>query len=148
MYGHGLLPTPEYDDWRRRCLSGDSLAGECEWEPWDLWETMVGDSNINMYALSYPLCSPELQAPLHRQRFRLLDTLLRRPGVAFNRTRLELLYEPCREDYMTTYLNRGDVRAALHVPHGITWESCNDPLFYNYSIADQEEPQEPRCRPA
>ena len=26
IWGHGLLPTPEYDEWRRTCRSGESLT--------------------------------------------------------------------------------------------------------------------------
>ena len=39
------------------------------------------------------------------------------------------LYEPCREGYLTAYLNRPDVRAALHVDHDRPWVACDDLVF-------------------
>ena len=125
IWGHGMLPTPEYDQWRRQCASGDSLQSDddldCYWMPWDLYDMFAGDANP--YALSYPVCTDFIQQPLHRQRFRLLDTLLQRSTGVYGpyhnaSARLELLYEPCREDYLSEYLNRDDVRwVGVHLAH-------------------------------
>mmetsp|Transcript_5931 Transcript_5931/g.10030 ORF Transcript_5931/g.10030 Transcript_5931/m.10030 type:complete len:758 (+) Transcript_5931:1443-3716(+) len=154
IWGHGLLPTPEYDQWRRECRSGESLQSDddvdCYWMPWVLYDEFVGD-NVNPYALSYPLCTDFIQRPLHMQRFRLIDKLLqRRTGIygAYHNasSKLELLYEPCREDYLTEYLNRDDVRTALHVDHSRQWNSCSDPIFDNYTEADSELPMEDKYK--
>ncbi len=34
-------------------------------------------------------------------------------------------YEPCAEDYMTQYLNRADVKAAIHVKEDVNWVDCS-----------------------
>lgn len=51
-------------------------------------------------------------------------------------------YDPCLMTDEPLYLNRADVRAALHVPSFVgTWEACSSKL--NYSIPDNEAPMEP-----
>lgn len=40
-------------------------------------------------------------------------------------------YEPCADDYTTTYLNRADVKAAIHAPLTAKWNSCSNTLSYN-----------------
>ena len=37
-------------------------------------------------------------------------------------------YEPCEEDYMTSYLNQDSVKAALHVNADIKWLDCSRTL--------------------
>ena len=42
-------------------------------------------------------------------------------------------YEPCADDWMTTYLNRADVKTALHVKSDITWADCSRSIHYQQS---------------
>lgn len=47
-------------------------------------------------------------------------------------------YEPCSDNYATTYLNRADVKEAIHANPDITWAECSSKtsygtLVYNYS---------------
>ena len=37
-------------------------------------------------------------------------------------------YEPCAEDYMTTYLNTAEVKKAIHVKDDIEWQDCSRSL--------------------
>lgn len=37
IWGHGLLPTPAYEQWARRCDGGDDATGDCGWLPWSYW---------------------------------------------------------------------------------------------------------------
>lgn len=43
-------------------------------------------------------------------------------------------YEPCEDNYATIYLNRADVKEAIHVKSNIKWEQCSYTL--NYSNTD------------
>jgi carboxypeptidase C (cathepsin A) len=40
-------------------------------------------------------------------------------------------YEPCADDYMTTYLNQATVKDALHVKTDITWQDCSRTIRYS-----------------
>lgn len=42
-----------------------------------------------------------------------------------------LRYEPCEEDYLTSYLNQTSVKAALHVKEDIDWKDCSYTLRYD-----------------
>jgi carboxypeptidase C (cathepsin A) len=39
-------------------------------------------------------------------------------------------YEPCAENYMTKYMNRADVKTAIHVKDDIVWEDCSTTIRY------------------
>lgn len=45
-------------------------------------------------------------------------------------------YEECVYHYMTAFLNRNDVREALHVPNHITWVECNEDVQSEWPIED------------
>ena len=47
---------------------------------------------------------------------------------------------------MTTYLNRPDVRSALHVDHDRPWAQCDDLVFDQYDETSHDTPQQPLWR--
>lgn len=51
----------------------------------------------------------------------------------------EDVYHPCAENHLFNYLNRDDVKAALHVKGDIDWSMCTDDI--NYSDEDHFTPQ-------
>ena len=51
----------------------------------------------------------------------------------------EDVYHPCAENHLFNYLNRDDVKAALHVKGDIDWSMCSDDI--NYSDEDSFTPQ-------
>ena len=51
--------------------------------------------------------------------------------------------EPCREDYLTAYLNRADVRKALHVDHDREWVACDDVVWEGYDQDSSDASTEP-----
>ena len=108
------------------------------------------------YALGFPLCTEENEyyggaSAHHAQRFRQLDLIFQGSGVSGNenfteppvRRTLPGLYEPCREDYLTTYLNRPEVRSALHVDHGRKWAACDDLVWDGYDEESSNRGTEP-----
>lgn len=176
-WGHGLLPTDKYLEWRERCPetatrmataddgylysysysdSGEAtpFTGDptlCYTDGWALYRTWVGgDAEVNPYALAYPTCEePERMGggSGYMQRFRLFSLLQQQAGariVGDNVTApMRPLYGPCGEDFMTKYLNRADVREALHIDHDRPWAPCDDPLFDGYDEASHNAPQMP-----
>jgi len=78
---HTARRPNRYDEWAKHCKAGDDVNATCIWLPWAYWGTFVRDEFVDPYALSFPLCSAELNAGKHQgghhaQRFRLLDLLL------------------------------------------------------------------------
>ena len=41
-------------------------------------------------------------------------------------------YEPCTEIYSIEYLNREDVKLAIHAEGDLTWDSCSNNVIYQY----------------
>ena len=87
--------------------------------------------NLNPYALDYPVC-------LSQQQMMMRD-FLKNDGVFINTT-MDIPYEPCEDEYMTTYLNRDDVKYALNVKQDINWAECSRTT--KYELKDKMLPME------
>jgi hypothetical protein len=101
---------------------------------------------LNLYALDYPVCTEDSprsllqrkgrsqRAWLMRNQLRALAEVTRNADGSDNEAigqirkmlKLEPVdgYEPCEDDYMTTYLNQASVKEALHVHSDIVWADC------------------------
>ena len=121
----------------------------CRSDGWLYYSTYVGgDDVVNPYALGWPVCSEFEQAAGYMQRFRLFSLLQASAGqrVVGNASSVPMrggLYSPCGENFMEVYLNRADVRAALHVDHERRWSSCDDPVFVEYNQSSHDAPMQP-----
>jgi hypothetical protein len=51
-----------------------------------------------------------------------------------------------KESYITSYLNRDDVRSALHIDHNRKWTACDDFLWTNYSQESMSTHIEPHYK--
>eukprot|EP01041_Mallomonas_annulata_P006910 gene6910-14028_t len=56
-------------------------------------------------------------------------------SVSFTSPSVRMDYKPCIDDYTRSYLNRLDVKRALHVNENIAWGKCAD-IQYDYSNMD------------
>lgn len=79
--------------------------------------------NLDPYALDFPLCLSNAQ----RRRMNEFIHQNKNPGLLHQ---MNVRYEPCEEDFETTYLNRADVQTALHVK-ATTWGACSNIVRYN-----------------
>ena len=106
---------------------------------------------INPYALDYPTCtdtdlsssaqdkvsssiSRHLASSPSSSQVHHLYSLRDNMPVIWNAPPFlpnEDTYHPCAERYMTKYLNRDDVKAALHVNANRTWKTCTDEITYS-----------------
>ena len=100
--------------------------------------------NLNPYALDYPVCTEDaatqrgLAKGGRSQRTWLLNHLLggmdagSLKGIRKD-LKLEPVegYEPCADDYMTSYLAQTNVKQAIHVKEDITWEDCSRSIRYD-----------------
>jgi len=50
-------------------------------------------------------------------------------------SQMNVKYEPCEENFETTYLNRADVQTAIHV-QSTTWAACSNTIRYNQTDSD------------
>lgn len=104
---------------------------------------------INPYALDYPTCT---DTDLFSSTSKDESSISRYLGLSTQVDRLynlrdtnpiiwnvppflpnEDMYHPCAERYMTKYLNREDVKSALHVNTTRTWKTCTDEISYSQS---------------
>jgi len=97
-------------------------------------------SGINPYALDFPVCIDEDGSTsfyhLNEQRMQLLKHTknlnfdLNEANISSTSRRLK--YKPCEENFFTDYLNREDVRDALHVMDDAPkWTECSNNISYS-----------------
>jgi len=144
-WGHQLISKPLWDEYSDTCRKGNHPRSleECE----TLFLAMYKQiGNLNPYALDYPVCTDDSRAGAkggRRQRVwmlnHFLDSMATMEGsdpqsIQTMRDTLKLEsvdgYEPCAEDYMTTYLNTAEVKKAIHVKDDIEWQDCSRSLRY------------------
>ncbi len=130
-WGHQIIPKTLWDKWTSKC--GDfghkaKNAEECESYFLEIYAKV---SDINPYALDYPVCQSDSQPLPRGQSAALLRHALSHMKEESKRAlRLTDEYEPCEDDYLSTYLNRADVKEALHVKSDITWSDCSRTINY------------------
>jgi hypothetical protein len=76
------------------------------------------------YALDYPVCVGDRRLKYGRgQRAALLNHILGSNSKIKEAIGLDVdgSYEPCEDDYATSYMNRADVKTAIHVKGDIEW---------------------------
>lgn len=117
-WDHQLIARPDWDRYvDEGCLEVANLLNKtaCSMLVMEL-ERKVG--NLNPYALNYPVCVTSQQS-------KMINYLT----SYYNDD--QSTYEPCEDNYATTYMNRPDVKTALHVNPNITWEQCSSTTKYN-----------------
>ena len=100
-------------------------------------------AGINPYAVDYPVCVEDsskrgLAKGGRTQRTWLLNHLLAGMSDEIDKSAIRQLlklepvssYEPCADDYMTTYLNQASVKTAIHVKSDVEWVDCSRSIRY------------------
>eukprot|EP00595_Chromulina_sp_UTEXLB2642_P000706 CAMPEP_0196761294 /NCGR_PEP_ID=MMETSP1095-20130614/470_1 /TAXON_ID=96789 ORGANISM="Chromulina nebulosa, Strain UTEXLB2642" /NCGR_SAMPLE_ID=MMETSP1095 /ASSEMBLY_ACC=CAM_ASM_000446 /LENGTH=376 /DNA_ID=CAMNT_0042110623 /DNA_START=189 /DNA_END=1316 /DNA_ORIENTATION=- len=132
-WGHQLVSKPLWDKYTTDCLDKRiPNITECEFIFTDIYIQV--ERTLNPYALDYPTCESDSKHKYGRsQRTWLLNHLLFDSSDKLKSViGLEPVdgYEPCEEDYMTSYLNLPEVKQALHVNSDITWTDCSRTIKY------------------
>lgn len=123
-WGKQLLPKTAWDTYvANGCLTtaGQLNNSVCSTLILDFMKKI---GNLNPYALDYPVCLTAQQRTMH----------------AFMHGSFAEEYEPCEDAFSTTYLNRADVKYALHVRDNIEWEECSRTT--KYELKDKMVPME------
>ena len=167
-YMHGLIAKPFFELWEQNCVIKKNYDdSKCD-GLMNLMMDNAGKL-INPYAVDYPACTepdnndypPQLDeeeiawssmenqilangiTSTNRRRMaataqsaRLLDsTSIRSPPFLPQAD----IYHPCAEAHLFAYLNRDDVKKALHVDIDRDWTMCTDDI--NYSEESRDTPQ-------
>jgi len=127
-WGKQLLPKPAWDVYvANGCITtaGQLNNSVCSSLILDFMKKI---GNLNPYALDYPVCLTAQQRTMHAF---LHDGSLSEGALA---------YEPCEDQFSTDYLNRDDVKSALHVRGDIAWDECSRTT--KYELKDKMLPME------
>ncbi len=133
-WGHQLIPKPLWDSYSKKCVDERKIrnAEECEQM---FVEIYAKTSYMNPYALDYPVCLSDSDHFIWRGQ---TGALMRHALHHFKESSKAALglsdekYVPCADDYLATYLNRADVKAALHVKSDIEWSDCSRTIKYSH----------------
>lgn len=136
-WGHQLLPEPL---WKRyesaNCATTFPPSDTCS-DITGKMDTILG--GFDAYALDYPTCATKQAAGRH-ERWTLRRAIMRANAALKSGADVSLdaegPYEPCVEDFMTAYLNRADVQAAIHVKAGAKWSMCSNAVGSAYNLTD------------
>lgn len=116
-----LLPLPLWEKYTEQgCLDPAVMLNNSACSTYAL-DFMKRIGNLNPYALDYPVC-------VTAQQKQMTNYLL--GSSASNNLNADIAYEPCRDNYMTEYLNQDIVKKQLHVKQDIVWEECSRTTKY------------------
>ena len=111
FWGHQMIPGNVWSEYQDECVNAKiPNATICTAA---FYKFYFGVGNINPYALDYPVCTESTRIGGRHQRKALLssligeDTKLRELVLGAN---WDASYEPCEDDYATTYMNLPEVR--------------------------------------
>ena len=131
-WGHQVISKPTWETYQQSCLTiRDFSLEKCE----TIFLKMMGEiGDLNPYALDYPVCVGDRRLRAGRgQRAALFNHILGNSSPKFKEAlglEADGSYEPCEDDFSTTYMNRADVKAAIHVKDSIKWEECSRSIRY------------------
>ena len=142
-WGKQLLPKPLWDKYVANGCQKTSQQLNNSVCSFLILDFMRKIGNLNPYALDYPVC---LSGQQRAFREFMYDTPL--PTLrAFDKSALRAFdksvqstFEPCGDEYAATYLNRADVKAAIHVRSDIAWDECSRTT--KYQLEDKMLPME------
>jgi len=128
-WGKQLLPKPLWDKYLENNCTDPVQQLNSTTCSLLMLNFMKKIGNLNPYALDYPVC-------LSQQQLRMQEFLRDENENTSN----SIQYEPCEDLYSSNYLNKMDVKLALHVHTDIEWEECSRTTKYN--LADKMLPME------
>lgn len=167
-YMHGLIAWPLYKKWEKHCTDpNDYPEDKCGIIINAMFQES-GDG-INPYALDFPVCTEldndDYPPPMKSSQFIVNQENTLHEGETTSTSRRKLIgnssqsskllqhtsvlnppylpsedkYHPCAESHLNHYLNRDDVKKALHVKLDRKWNMCTDDI--DYSEEDSATPQ-------
>lgn len=90
-------------------------------------------ANYDHYDLLVPTCDNDQQFKRAQFSHPMGRAYAKRKAATFGNAPAP--YGPCADDYVTQWLNRPDVQAAIHANTSITWVECSNALDYTINLA-------------
>eukprot|EP00286_Rhodomonas_abbreviata_P028637 CAMPEP_0181304866 /NCGR_PEP_ID=MMETSP1101-20121128/9398_1 /TAXON_ID=46948 /ORGANISM="Rhodomonas abbreviata, Strain Caron Lab Isolate" /LENGTH=486 /DNA_ID=CAMNT_0023410691 /DNA_START=277 /DNA_END=1737 /DNA_ORIENTATION=+ len=160
---HQLVPKPVFDKYAKAGCDLENDANEtlCV-QVSQIMDELTQD--LDPYALDFPVCTDAVKGQGQPERLALMRKVAesrrmeqeKRMGEEGRLNDKETgglggyfpKYKPCIDSYLTSYLNRKDVQAAIHVraPGSVEWGVCNDMINAHYDISDVNAPMMPLYR--
>ena len=143
-YGHQIIPKPMFDQY---------ILAKCK----DTWPTpaacgAITDQMDNIlggfdpYALDFPVCdaSSSEQFGTH-ERHLMRENVRRSTSHHSGGGYFPKVYEPCSQAWAASYLDRDDVRKAIHVNADVPkqWELCSNAVNQHFNMTDVNAPMMP-----
>ena len=129
LWARQMIPKPSWDKYvSEGCTNSIMLLNNSACSTLML-DFMHMTSNSNPYALDYPICVTAQQTWMTNFIFDK-STFQAHPSIPLKED-----YQPCEDNYATDYMNRMDVKTALHVKTEINWEECSRTV--KYEMADK-----------
>lgn len=141
LCGHALASRPTCDTFTEHCLSSSGPDSECT----AAQQAVVNEAGaLDAYGLDFPVCDANVEQK--RLLTHLYKSKMHERGFSAKlKQQLATVptpYDPCEMAEEATYLNRADVRAAIHASSSVsTWTSCSTVVSYNQT--DVNTPMEP-----
>jgi len=150
FWGHQLVPLPLMQQYKQNDCSNDTFVSNKAALTCFSIESQIENSvgNLNPYALDYPVClssdrgakSGRAQRLWFKQQIEAARSARlgndEKHRKLTETTLLKEAYEPCGDNYATSYLNLPDVKQAIHVKSDIKWGECSSSTRYNMSDSD------------
>jgi hypothetical protein len=141
LCGHALASRPTCDDFFLHCLQPSGPDAQCT----AAQSQVVGEAGgLDAYGLDFPTCgsTAEQKKLLSHIYAKKMHSKGFSPKLKSQLQTIPSPYDPCEMNEETTYLNRADVRAAIHAsPKVNSWSSCSS--IVNYNQTDVNTPMEP-----
>jgi carboxypeptidase C (cathepsin A) len=143
-YGHQIIPKPLFDQYTNaNCINTWPTPDACG-NITDQMDAILG--GFDPYALDFPICdaSDSTQMGAH-ERHTMRETVLRANAHHSGSGYFPSSYSPCAQSWAASYLDRQDVRVAIHVDASVPaqWELCNNAVNQKFNKTDVNLPMMP-----
>lgn len=142
FHGHQLLPQPLFEAYHANNCTTKTYTEVCQHLAGQARTIVAG---LDPYGLDFPTCNVRAEKQLFLAKLGLVSRESEEndavdDSILSKSRRLQYFpskYQPCEESYTTSWLNRPDVRKALHVRQGASvWAPCNNYINIVYNQTD------------
>jgi carboxypeptidase C (cathepsin A) len=145
-YGHQIIPKPLWDQYTKaNCIDTWPTPDACQ-NITNQFDDILG--GFDPYALDFPICDANSKEQMGRHERHLMRENVRRWNSSPHHSGsgyFPTSYEPCSQSWAANYLDRQDVRSAIHVDSNVPkhWQLCSDVVNQRFNMTDVNLPMMP-----